>query len=248
VYVDSLGSALHATTGADGFYSIPNVPPGTHQVYVQSPTQDPATAFRYINLFRGWVDLAAYEMNGVRVPAQHLPDTGIQGIAYPLRVNVTGLTRLDVALMQGFLTLPFGSSQTPDPLAWNLSDVLNYTVSCDRPVPRDEISLSYDGKYSKIGDPFATPPSGRSGRLSQWDRLSGSRRKYGSPQHAYLYTLGHHSACRWRTAHVLQLRESLRAREAVQQHVCPPRSRPSRSKLEGLQRSGHRSVGRQWHQ
>ena len=71
---------LHATTGAVGGYSIPNVPPGSHRIYLQSPTQDPATAFRYINHFKGWVDIAAYEMNGMQVPAQHLPDAEIRSI------------------------------------------------------------------------------------------------------------------------------------------------------------------------
>jgi len=106
VFVDSVGGALHTTTAADGSYTIADVPPGAHQVYVQSPTQDPATAFRYINKFLGWVDIPAYEMNGVQVPAQHLPDAEIRSINQPLDVKVNGSTRLDVALMQGFLTLP----------------------------------------------------------------------------------------------------------------------------------------------
>ncbi|MBM4429683.1 MAG: hypothetical protein FJ026_04945, partial [Chloroflexi bacterium] len=80
VHVDSVGSALHAVTAADGSYSIPNVPTGAHRLYIQSPTQDSATAFQYINVFKGWVNIAAYEINGVQVPAQHLPDTEIRPI------------------------------------------------------------------------------------------------------------------------------------------------------------------------
>jgi hypothetical protein len=111
VFVHSVGSNLRATTGSDGSYSIPNVPPGQHPIYVQSPTQDPATAFRYINLLKGWVDIPAYDMDGVRVPAQHLPDTEILAIDSGLSVTITSATRLDVALMQGLLTLPFVQEQ-----------------------------------------------------------------------------------------------------------------------------------------
>jgi hypothetical protein len=113
VYVDSLNSALHATTGADGSYSIPNVPPGAHQVYVQSPTQDPVTAFRYINRFLGWVDIPAYEMNGVHVPGQHLPDTEVRAIDQPINIIVSSSEKLDLPLLQGFLTLPFRKDDYP---------------------------------------------------------------------------------------------------------------------------------------
>ena len=109
VCIDSLGSGLCSTSRADGSYSIAiaSVTAGTHDVYVQSPTDEPATAFRYINRFLGWVDIPAYEMNGVQVPAQHLADTEFQPIAQPLSVELSGDRSLDIALMQGFLTLPY---------------------------------------------------------------------------------------------------------------------------------------------
>lgn len=100
-------AGLSTTSGPDGSYSLAGVPAGRQQVYVESPTQEPATAFRYINRFLGWVDIPAYEMNGVSVPAQHLADTDLQPIDQPLRVTLSGDHMLDVALMQGLLTLPF---------------------------------------------------------------------------------------------------------------------------------------------
>lgn len=152
VWVDSLGSAVHATTGADGSYSIPNVPPGAHQVYVSSPAQDPATAFRYINKFLRWVDIPAYEMNGVQVPAQHVPDTQILPIAESLAVSMTNNQELNVALMHGFLTLPFVRAQYPEPWAWNWFDIVGYRVSDAQHTydnTKDGIVLSYAGRYSR---------------------------------------------------------------------------------------------------
>jgi murein DD-endopeptidase MepM/ murein hydrolase activator NlpD len=48
-------------------------------------------------------------MNGVSVPAQHLADTEFQAIDQPLGVALTNDQTLDIALMQGFLTLPYRS-------------------------------------------------------------------------------------------------------------------------------------------
>lgn len=107
VCIDSLESVLCSISEADGSYLIGDIPGGSHKVYVKSPTDEPATAFRYINKFLGWVDIPAYEMNGVQVPAQHLADTEIQPIDQPLRVTLNGDQNLEIALMQGFLTLPF---------------------------------------------------------------------------------------------------------------------------------------------
>ena len=151
VFVDSVGSVLRATTGADGSYSIANVPPGSHRVYVQSPTQEPATAFRYINLFKGWVDIPAYEMNGVRVPAQYLPDTEIQPIDRPLSTVVSGHTQMSVALMQGFLTLPFVKEQVPDPFIWNYFDILSdsyFPPGRSMEDAMNGVMLNYDGTYN----------------------------------------------------------------------------------------------------
>ncbi len=143
VSVDSPGNHLHAVTGVDGSYYIPNVPPGQHQVYVQSPKETPATAFRYINVFKGWVDIPAYEMNGVHVPAQHLPDTEIQTIEVPCRVTIASATGLEVALMQGYLTHIFAAADFSritkgfgydlDPMPGRVRDYSGSTTLCTDP-------------------------------------------------------------------------------------------------------------------
>lgn len=114
-------AGLSTSSGPDGKYLIAGVPAGTQQVHVESPRQEPATAFRYINRFLGWVDIPAYEMNGVRVPAQHLADTEFQPIDKPVALGVSEDQALDMALMQGYLTLPF--DQATDNLLWSYVDL-----------------------------------------------------------------------------------------------------------------------------
>ena len=91
----------------NGLYWIGGLSNRTYEVSVKSPTDDPATAFRYISVFKGWVDIPAYEMNGVLVPDQHLADAPVQGIDDPANIKVDGETNVDIGLMNGFVTLPF---------------------------------------------------------------------------------------------------------------------------------------------
>jgi len=148
---------LSTTSGADGRYAIVGLAYGSHQVRVQSPTDDPATAFRYINRFLGWVDIPAHEIGGVQVPAQHLPDTEIQPIEEPLSVALGGDEKLDIGLMQGFLTLPFVEPQTPNPFIFNYFDIIGlrcFNGGFTYDDSRDGVMLNYDGQYDEIGDPF----------------------------------------------------------------------------------------------
>lgn len=136
-------AGLSTTSGPDGSYSLAGVPAGRQQVYVESPTQEPAAAFRYVNRFLGWVDVPAYEMNGVSVPAQHLADTEPLPIDQPLRTTLHSDQGLDIALMQGFLTLPY---QAQDAGLYWLS---NY---CDLDVAVGSVR-NYAGNATMIGDP-----------------------------------------------------------------------------------------------
>ena len=77
-------AGLRTISGPDGRYSLVGVPAGSQQMYVESPIQEPATAFRYISL-----SLEAF-----------------QPIDEPIAVAVDRNAGLDIALMQGFLTLP----------------------------------------------------------------------------------------------------------------------------------------------
>lgn len=76
---------LATVSGADGSYVLENVPAGNRKVQVESPTQEPATAFRFISL-----SLEAF-----------------QPIEVPLRISMGGDKKQDLGLMQGYLTLPF---------------------------------------------------------------------------------------------------------------------------------------------
>jgi len=102
-------AGLSTTTGPNGSYSLAGVAAGSQEVYVESPTQEAATAFRYINRFLGWADIPAYQMNGVSVPTQHLADTEVQPLHEPLGVTLSGDQTVDIGLMQGFLTWPFAA-------------------------------------------------------------------------------------------------------------------------------------------
>lgn len=67
----------------------------------------PELALRYFNKFIDFVDIPAYEMNGVQVPEQNLTDTEVIPIDKGSKVNLLDDDILDMALMQGYLTLPF---------------------------------------------------------------------------------------------------------------------------------------------
>jgi hypothetical protein len=75
---------LSTTSGPDGRYSLVGVSGGKQRVQVESPTREPAAPFRYISL-----SLEAF-----------------QTIDEPIKVTVGADTELNVALMQGILTLP----------------------------------------------------------------------------------------------------------------------------------------------
>jgi len=121
---------LSSATDANGSYSLSGVSSGEIQVYVQSSTDDPATGFRYVSVFNGWVDIDAYEMNGVQVPAQYLADTDVQAIEEPVNLTISGNQELDVALMQGFLTLPYREEEADQYELTNYfdCDVARYVV------------------------------------------------------------------------------------------------------------------------
>jgi murein DD-endopeptidase MepM/ murein hydrolase activator NlpD len=76
-------AGLTTATGQDGSYSLAGVAAGSQEVYVESPTQEPATAFRYIS--------------------SSVED--FQSIQEPLLIAVSADTELSIALTQGFLTL-----------------------------------------------------------------------------------------------------------------------------------------------
>lgn len=116
-----------ATTNANGYYEITNLDKGDVSVNITSPNEsdrldmrtnssgDPIPIYRYYAVFNGWVNIDAYEMNGVSVPAQTLPDTDLYTISTALSTSIEeGSNSLNIALMNGFLTLPYLSSQASE--------------------------------------------------------------------------------------------------------------------------------------
>jgi hypothetical protein len=65
----------------------------------------PSLAYRYINLWKGAINIPTYEINGVLIPEQNLNDTEIIPIESGISMRI-GETAY-IGLTQGFLTLPF---------------------------------------------------------------------------------------------------------------------------------------------
>jgi|GEM_PF-2208135 len=149
--------ALCTVTDKDGSYFIEGITSGFHQLYVKSPTGDPETAFRYINISHGWVDIPAYEMNGVQVPDQHVPDTEIVPISSVTLLTFEGDMEQNFALMQGFLTLPFVQEQVGEmPLIFNYFDVIGtrlFNSENNFFSTQDGIMLNYNGSYNSVFSP-----------------------------------------------------------------------------------------------
>ncbi len=88
----------------------------------------------------------------VSVPAQHLADTEFQPIDRPLRVTLGADQSLDVALMQGFLTLPFRCHDATQNLCASHNDddprpgsVMNYKGDAGRWREDDPCWGTWDG-------------------------------------------------------------------------------------------------------
>ena len=113
ICIKNAGKESCTVSGSDGTYLFEGLVAGSILVNIESPTEDPETAFRYINIYNGPSVIPAYEMNGVQVPEQHLSDTEIKTIDTRLVHSVPG-EAMNIALMQGFLTLPYrvGDSDT----------------------------------------------------------------------------------------------------------------------------------------
>ena len=107
ICIDDFDSEYCTYTLEDGSFQIDDTTTGEHLLFFESPTDEPVTGFRFINISHGWVDIPAYKIHGIEVPEQHLPDTELIPIDQPIRINLGEVQKLDIGLMQGFLTLPF---------------------------------------------------------------------------------------------------------------------------------------------
>jgi hypothetical protein len=85
------------------------------------------------------------------VREQNLTDTQVQPIDQPLFFTISRNRVYNIALMQGFLTLPFVKEQYPDPFVWNYFDIVGYRVFNSQhnlENTKDGIMLTYDGRYN----------------------------------------------------------------------------------------------------
>jgi hypothetical protein len=97
-------------TDENGHFVFSNIAPvGTTKYldFVDPNADNPRLAFKYINRWEGSVNIPAYEFNSIQVPEQNLNDTEIIPIDEGIEIR-TG-DKNNIALTQGFLTLPFRS-------------------------------------------------------------------------------------------------------------------------------------------
>jgi hypothetical protein len=147
------------TTDNDGKFSLPN---GSGLSSVQISITDPnagtpALAMRYINKWNGPVVIPAYEMNGVKVPEQHLNDVEEMSLqnGYAFVVGKDS----NIGLMQGFLTSPFMAKDLPNIYIWGYWDDANNYVTCSSPAKPNGVAVSFDGKYTQPGGGDPIHPS-----------------------------------------------------------------------------------------
>ena len=156
VCVTKQGQTYCSETDTNGYYLIAGVPAeaGSEvRLAIGDPnSSDAALAMRYINRWNRPVVIPEYEMNGVQVPEQHLNDTTVIPIENGVTVVVGHYNR--TGLMQGYLTLPFLSSQVQEIVIWNGFDILNYhNESIGYFERQNGVAMLYDGRTNQ-GDPF----------------------------------------------------------------------------------------------
>jgi len=132
----------------DGFFSLSEIAPEGMKVdlrFVDPNADDPALAFRYINLWKGPVVIPAYEMNRVQVPEQHLNNT--EAIPIHETAEFEAGMGIELGLMQGFFTLPYLYSDKDN--YW----IINYV---DLDINFGTVR-NYFGNKNKFGDPIGNP-------------------------------------------------------------------------------------------
>jgi hypothetical protein len=179
-----------AVTDSRGRYVLVGIPPSGYDVYIVSPSDEPALAFRYVNVFKGWREVPAYLSGRVWVEKQRLPETALQSIQKPLEVDVQPGARLDIALTQGFLTDIFTCSDRQKVKTYQAFDldprqgfVRNYDESQSRDIQRGANVLNGDNHFAYdwgevnhnvIGIPLYAPANGMvtfAGEGETWNGL-----------------------------------------------------------------------------
>jgi hypothetical protein len=146
-------------TDNDGKFNLPNASGlSSVQINITDPNAGtPALAMRYINKWNGPVVIPAYEMNGVKVPEQHLNDVEEMSLQNGYTFVVGKGT--NIGLVQGFLTSPFIAKDLSNIYIWGYWDDANNNITCGSPVKPNGIAISYDGKYTRDGGGDPIHPS-----------------------------------------------------------------------------------------
>lgn len=166
-----------AATNPEGEYALEGIPPGLRQIQVSGPGEDLQNTYRYTNLFKGWVDLPSYQINGVWVPDQRLPETELKPISELLEVNIDLERNLNIGLTQGSLTDIFKCGDREKILTFQYFDLdprPGYVRHFSEPEPRgpgedgdtvlrgdNHFAIDWgDSSTSIIGAPLLAPANG----------------------------------------------------------------------------------------
>lgn len=149
------GTTYCTTTDTYGRFSLPANLGSPITVLITDPNASvPSLAMRYINKWHRTVVIPSFEMNGVTVPEQHLSDTEV--IPIEEGVEIVNQGNIQIALMQGFITLPFRHEDI-DKISW----ISHY----DRD-PRTGFVMNYKGD--------TTPWSDDDPGAGTWDNHNGT--------------------------------------------------------------------------
>ena len=137
-YEDGIDEENCIFSNEDGSYSFTDLKNGSHTLYVVSPSDEPAEAFRYVNVWKREVTIdeytkdidtatmdsleaikacetdsetlvCKYDEDTLLVREQHLNDTEVKLIEDGIDIRINGDNEENIAVMQGFLTLPFNA-------------------------------------------------------------------------------------------------------------------------------------------
>ncbi len=177
-----------ATTTSDGSFSIPNKTGNTTALLnITDPNANkPALAMRYINEWKGAKTISAYEMDGLKIPEQHLNFTISNSIQSGLSFSAAKVIK--IGLMQGLYTLPFNTKENFLLFGFfdtdNSKNIHNYLGSQTRFNPGQTIGTEdghpgIDFKISSSNLLYAFAPgiinNGDNGRGALWVAISGNK-------------------------------------------------------------------------
>lgn len=112
--VDLPSEEICTTSDAHGYFTLRAPVQPSYWLSLHTGFQPAYLDYGYINLFEGWLEVEAYQINGVRVAKQRLPQTRLVSIAKEIEIRPSAEEMLEIGLVQGFLTdiFPCGIRQS----------------------------------------------------------------------------------------------------------------------------------------